>query len=220
MTFDRYCPFWFFFFFLFTKSQLLPYNSYWVEAVHFLFVRSQQKNLVLWWVLWSVLEKSWPRCRVISTLSLLRWELTSGRAFMSERIFSSALTQLCDYSNLFDVRWVCDDSVTHYIYQGRVGDSSREYRGVKERGLHVVSQYWLHAVGFHLIILQVVGFKYSSFWLTSYPCLSCSVLRNRGMFQSLCIHSTTTQKWAWILVRYPAALRSLQTKRNGERPLY
>ncbi|CAG05512.1 unnamed protein product, partial [Tetraodon nigroviridis] len=42
-------------------------------------------------------------------------------------------------------QWVCDDSVTHYIYQGRVGDSSREYRGVKERGLHVVSQYWLHA---------------------------------------------------------------------------
>uniref|UniRef100_A0A1A8C306 Topoisomerase (DNA) II binding protein 1 n=1 Tax=Nothobranchius kadleci TaxID=1051664 RepID=A0A1A8C306_NOTKA len=44
-----------------------------------------------------------------------------------------------------DFRWACDDTVTHYIYQGRVGDSSREYRGVKERGLHVVSQYWLHA---------------------------------------------------------------------------
>lgn len=45
-------------------------------------------------------------------------------------------------------RWACDDTVTHYIYQGRVGDNSREYRGVKERGLHVVSQYWLHAVCF------------------------------------------------------------------------
>ncbi|XP_075309189.1 DNA topoisomerase 2-binding protein 1-A-like [Odontesthes bonariensis] len=44
-----------------------------------------------------------------------------------------------------DFRWTCDDTVTHYIYQGRVGDNSREYRGVKERGLHVVSQYWLHA---------------------------------------------------------------------------
>uniref|UniRef100_A0A1A8L296 Topoisomerase (DNA) II binding protein 1 n=1 Tax=Nothobranchius pienaari TaxID=704102 RepID=A0A1A8L296_9TELE len=44
-----------------------------------------------------------------------------------------------------DFRWACDDTVTHYIYQGRVGDSSREYRGVKERGLHVVSQHWLHA---------------------------------------------------------------------------
>ncbi|XP_042255809.1 DNA topoisomerase 2-binding protein 1 [Thunnus maccoyii] len=44
-----------------------------------------------------------------------------------------------------DFRWACDDSVTHYIYQGRVGDNTREYRGVKERGLHVVSQYWLQA---------------------------------------------------------------------------
>lgn len=93
-------------------------------------------------------------------LSLLPSELTSGRAFTSEmRIFSAALnweTQLFDYPYLLDFRWVCDDSVTHYIYQGRVGDNSREYRGVKERGLHVVSQYWLHAVCFHVIIMQVV----------------------------------------------------------------
>ncbi|CAK6967478.1 DNA topoisomerase 2-binding protein 1 [Scomber scombrus] len=44
-----------------------------------------------------------------------------------------------------DFRWSCDDTVTHYIYQGRVGDNTREYRGVKERGLHVVSQCWLQA---------------------------------------------------------------------------
>ncbi|CAJ1082591.1 DNA topoisomerase 2-binding protein 1 [Xyrichtys novacula] len=44
-----------------------------------------------------------------------------------------------------DFRWACDDTVTHYIYQGRVGDNTREYRGVKERGLHVVSQHWLKA---------------------------------------------------------------------------
>ncbi|XP_068566212.1 DNA topoisomerase 2-binding protein 1 [Cebidichthys violaceus] len=44
-----------------------------------------------------------------------------------------------------DFRWACDDTVTHYLYQGRVGDNTREYRGVKERGLHVVSQYWLQA---------------------------------------------------------------------------
>ncbi|KAM6953301.1 DNA topoisomerase 2-binding protein 1 [Aplochiton taeniatus] len=44
-----------------------------------------------------------------------------------------------------DFRWSCDDSVTHYIYQGRVGDNTREYRGAKERGVHVVSQYWLEA---------------------------------------------------------------------------
>uniref|UniRef100_A0A667ZXH6 DNA topoisomerase II binding protein 1 n=1 Tax=Myripristis murdjan TaxID=586833 RepID=A0A667ZXH6_9TELE len=44
-----------------------------------------------------------------------------------------------------DFRWTCDNTVTHYIYQGRVGDNTREYRGVKERGLHVVSQHWLQA---------------------------------------------------------------------------
>lgn len=44
-----------------------------------------------------------------------------------------------------DFRWACDNTVTHYIYQGRVGDNSREYKAAKERGLHVVSQYWLHA---------------------------------------------------------------------------
>ncbi|XP_026148420.1 DNA topoisomerase 2-binding protein 1 isoform X2 [Mastacembelus armatus] len=44
-----------------------------------------------------------------------------------------------------DFRWACDDTVTHYIYEGRVGDNTREYRGVKTRGVHVVSQHWLHA---------------------------------------------------------------------------
>lgn len=39
--------------------------------------------------------------------------------------------------------------MTHYVYQGRVGDSTREYRGVKERGLQVVSPHWLHAVRSH-----------------------------------------------------------------------
>ncbi|KAF5901790.1 DNA topoisomerase 2-binding protein 1 isoform X1, partial [Clarias magur] len=44
-----------------------------------------------------------------------------------------------------DFRWSCDDSVTHYIYQGKVGDNTKEYRAVKERGLHIVSQHWLQA---------------------------------------------------------------------------
>ncbi|XP_076868343.1 DNA topoisomerase 2-binding protein 1 [Brachyhypopomus gauderio] len=44
-----------------------------------------------------------------------------------------------------DFRWSYDDSVTHYIYQGKVGDNSKEYRAVKDRGLHVVSQHWLQA---------------------------------------------------------------------------
>lgn len=46
-------------------------------------------------------------------------------------------------------RWACDDSVTHYIYEGKVGDNSREYKAVKDRKLHVVSQHWLLAVGAH-----------------------------------------------------------------------
>lgn len=59
-----------------------------------------------------------------------------------------SLKPLCDLGLIFFLRWACDDTVTHYIYQGRVGDNTREYRGVKERGLHVVSQCWLQAVCF------------------------------------------------------------------------
>ncbi|XP_062841967.1 DNA topoisomerase 2-binding protein 1 [Trichomycterus rosablanca] len=44
-----------------------------------------------------------------------------------------------------EFRWSCDDSVTHYIYQGKVGDNTKEYRAVKERGLHIVHQQWLQA---------------------------------------------------------------------------
>ncbi|XP_051542504.1 DNA topoisomerase 2-binding protein 1-A-like [Myxocyprinus asiaticus] len=44
-----------------------------------------------------------------------------------------------------EFRWSCDDSVTHYIYQGKVGDNSKEYKAVKERGLHIVSPHWLQA---------------------------------------------------------------------------
>lgn len=204
---------------------MLPHERIWnCPFFHLLFARSQKKNLVPWWVLWSVLVKSWPSCRVTSMLSLLRSELTSGRAFTSEtRILRAALhwvAQLCDCPYFLGYRWVCDDSVTHYIYQGRVGDNSREYRGVKDRRLHVVSQYWLHAVCFHVIIviMQVVEvFKFLA--NNKWPILSCSVLRSRSMFQRLCIHSTTTQKWAWISVRYPAALRSLQTEHSEDRPL-
>ena len=63
------------------------------------------------------------------------------------RIFNSCFTLSVNVSPVCVSRWSCDDTVTHYIYQGRVGDNTREYRGVKERGLHVVSQHWLLAVG-------------------------------------------------------------------------
>ncbi|KAM4705108.1 DNA topoisomerase 2-binding protein 1 [Rhinophrynus dorsalis] len=45
-----------------------------------------------------------------------------------------------------EYRWCFDESVTHFIYQGRQNDSNREYRSVKERnGIHIVSEHWLLA---------------------------------------------------------------------------
>ncbi|VTJ75522.1 DNA topoisomerase 2-binding protein 1 isoform X1 [Marmota monax] len=42
-----------------------------------------------------------------------------------------------------DYRWSFDDTVTHFIYQGRPNDSNREYKSIKERGIHIVSEHWL-----------------------------------------------------------------------------
>ncbi|XP_075443224.1 DNA topoisomerase 2-binding protein 1 isoform X3 [Ascaphus truei] len=43
-----------------------------------------------------------------------------------------------------EYRWCFDESVTHFIYQGRQNDSNREYKSVKERsGIHIVSEHWL-----------------------------------------------------------------------------
>ncbi|XP_041040482.1 DNA topoisomerase 2-binding protein 1 isoform X2 [Carcharodon carcharias] len=44
-----------------------------------------------------------------------------------------------------DYRWSYDETVTHFIYQGRQNDSNREYKSVKEKGIHIVSEYWLFA---------------------------------------------------------------------------
>ncbi|XP_063308235.1 DNA topoisomerase 2-binding protein 1 [Pelobates fuscus] len=45
-----------------------------------------------------------------------------------------------------EYRWCFDESVTHFIYQGRQNDSNREYKSVKERsGIHIVSDHWLLA---------------------------------------------------------------------------
>ncbi|XP_053571725.1 DNA topoisomerase 2-binding protein 1 [Bombina bombina] len=45
-----------------------------------------------------------------------------------------------------EYRWCFDESVTHFIYQGRQNDTSREFRSVKERnGIHIVSEHWLLA---------------------------------------------------------------------------
>uniref|UniRef100_A0A5F9DGV6 DNA topoisomerase 2-binding protein 1 n=1 Tax=Oryctolagus cuniculus TaxID=9986 RepID=A0A5F9DGV6_RABIT len=42
-----------------------------------------------------------------------------------------------------DCRWSFDETVTHFIYQGRPNDSNREYKSAKERGIHIVSEHWL-----------------------------------------------------------------------------
>ncbi|KAG8572749.1 hypothetical protein GDO81_012155 [Engystomops pustulosus] len=43
-----------------------------------------------------------------------------------------------------EYRWCFDESVTHFIYQGKQNDTNREFRSVKERsGIHIVSEHWL-----------------------------------------------------------------------------
>ncbi|XP_075403025.1 DNA topoisomerase 2-binding protein 1 [Tenrec ecaudatus] len=42
-----------------------------------------------------------------------------------------------------DYRWSFDETVTHFIYQGRPNDTNREYKSVKEKGVHIVSEHWL-----------------------------------------------------------------------------
>nr|XP_060637782.1 DNA topoisomerase 2-binding protein 1 [Anolis sagrei ordinatus]XP_060637783.1 DNA topoisomerase 2-binding protein 1 [Anolis sagrei ordinatus] len=42
-----------------------------------------------------------------------------------------------------DYRWCFDETVTHFIYQGRQNDNNREYKSAKERGIHIVSEHWL-----------------------------------------------------------------------------
>ncbi|XP_072268414.1 DNA topoisomerase 2-binding protein 1 [Pyxicephalus adspersus] len=45
-----------------------------------------------------------------------------------------------------EYRWCFDESVTHFIYQGKQNDTNREFKSVKERnGIHIVSEHWLLA---------------------------------------------------------------------------
>ncbi|XP_078282739.1 DNA topoisomerase 2-binding protein 1 isoform X2 [Rhinoraja longicauda] len=44
-----------------------------------------------------------------------------------------------------DYRWSYEEMVTHYIYQGKQNDTSREYKSIKEKGVHIVSEHWLLA---------------------------------------------------------------------------
>ncbi|XP_021513071.1 DNA topoisomerase 2-binding protein 1 isoform X1 [Meriones unguiculatus] len=42
-----------------------------------------------------------------------------------------------------EYRWSFDETVTHFLYQGRANDSNREYKSAKESGVHIVSEHWL-----------------------------------------------------------------------------
>ncbi|XP_010560342.1 PREDICTED: DNA topoisomerase 2-binding protein 1 [Haliaeetus leucocephalus] len=42
-----------------------------------------------------------------------------------------------------DYRWCLDETVTHFIYKGRQNDNNKEYKSVRERGIHIVSEHWL-----------------------------------------------------------------------------
>ncbi|KAI1242895.1 hypothetical protein IHE44_0000452 [Lamprotornis superbus] len=42
-----------------------------------------------------------------------------------------------------DYRWCFDETVTHFIYKGGQNDNNKEYKSVKERGVHIVSEHWL-----------------------------------------------------------------------------
>ncbi|XP_033099642.1 DNA topoisomerase 2-binding protein 1-like isoform X2 [Anneissia japonica] len=44
-----------------------------------------------------------------------------------------------------DFRWTYDPTCTHFIYQGRAKDSSKELKLAKEQNKHVVSPHWLFA---------------------------------------------------------------------------
>ncbi|XP_069861535.1 DNA topoisomerase 2-binding protein 1 isoform X1 [Dipodomys merriami] len=42
-----------------------------------------------------------------------------------------------------DYRWNFDETVTHFLYQGRANDTNREFKSARERGVRVVSEHWL-----------------------------------------------------------------------------
>ncbi|XP_007899035.1 DNA topoisomerase 2-binding protein 1 isoform X3 [Callorhinchus milii] len=44
-----------------------------------------------------------------------------------------------------EYRWSYDETVTHFIYQGRQNDNHREYKAVKDKGVYIVSEHWLLA---------------------------------------------------------------------------
>ncbi|KAG8572754.1 hypothetical protein GDO81_012155 [Engystomops pustulosus] len=59
-----------------------------------------------------------------------------------------------------EYRWCFDESVTHFIYQGKQNDTNREFRSVKERsGIHIVSEHWLLSVCILYIFFSLYASK-------------------------------------------------------------
>ncbi|XP_022099813.1 DNA topoisomerase 2-binding protein 1-like isoform X2 [Acanthaster planci] len=44
-----------------------------------------------------------------------------------------------------EFRWTFDDTCTHFIFKGRNNDTSKEFRAAKEKGMSIVSPFWLLA---------------------------------------------------------------------------
>ncbi|XP_066278683.1 DNA topoisomerase 2-binding protein 1-like [Branchiostoma lanceolatum] len=56
--------------------------------------------------------------------------------------------QQSDYNDLAnclgaDYRWTYDESVTHFIFQGRANDTTKEFRTARSQGKTIVSPHWL-----------------------------------------------------------------------------
>lgn len=53
------------------------------------------------------------------------------------------ISEIISSSRIFFSRWCFDETVTHFIYKGGQNDNNKEYKSVKERGIHIVSEHWL-----------------------------------------------------------------------------
>ena len=55
-----------------------------------------------------------------------------------------------------DYRWTYDQSCTHFIFQGRSNDNSKEFKLAKEQKKFIVSPHWLTVVSFLSIFEKIL----------------------------------------------------------------
>ncbi|VDP19736.1 unnamed protein product [Soboliphyme baturini] len=58
-----------------------------------------------------------------------------------------------------DYRWKLDSSCTHFVYQGKIRDSGKEYRMAKELALCIVHPDWLYDVDFESVDPGAYGYQ-------------------------------------------------------------